>query len=465
MRKIVYFVVCSLLTCMCVVGVNSCFGGGNGDDDIDSTAFRLPDTLKAVTLYGPLSFFMIRGDTMGYDYSLIKDFAQTKGIVLNIEIATNIDSALRMLEAGEVDVIAHGVPVTSQYLEHIDPCGPEILTSQVLVQEIRRGKPMVTDVTELVGKDVVVVNNSKYEQRLRNLNSELGGGINIITVDADSLSEDDLIESVSMGKIPLSVVDSDIALLNKTYFRNIDVSLELSFAQKSMWGVSPDRSWLGDSITAWFNAEGTRRENELLLKKYFESSKNGPDFDLFTSLSKGKVSIYDDIFKKNAKRIGWDWRLLASMGYVESKFNNNLTSWAGARGLMQLMPSTARAYGKNPDELIDPEISIAMAADVLKHHEEMMARYVDDPEQRRMLAIAAYNSGAAHIIDAVALAKKYGYDSDQWYGNVEKALLMKRDPKYYLDPVVKYGYFRGTQTATYVRHVFDFYNRIKKHVK
>ena len=182
-------------------------------------------------------------------------------------------------------------------------------------------------------------------------------------------------------------------------------------------------------------------------------------------LSSGKISLYDDIFRQCATEIGWDWRLLAAQGFVESRFDNSLVSWAGARGIMQIMPCTARAHGVAPESLTDPGVSVRTAVKVIKATDDYMKKYVSDPEERRLFVLAAYNSGIAHIADAIALARKYGLNPEKWYGNVEKALLMKGNPEYYNDPVVKYGYFRGRQTTVYVRHVTDFYNRTIKSIR
>lgn len=442
----------------------ACGTAERNDADTIALSYNIPDTLKVATLYGPLSYFLYREDTLGYDYSLLKDFAQTKNVVLDIVIAPNLDKAVSMLDSNEIDLIAYNVPVISEYKDKIQPCGPEILTSQVLVQRIEKGNDLLTDVTEMVGREVWVEANSKYLHRLTNLNSELGGGIQIREIEKDTITGDDIIEMVSTGKIPMSVVDSDIALLNKDYYRNIDASLEISFAQRASWGVSADKKWLGDSITAWFTTEGVQRNNEALLKRYFEKSKNGPIFSLNSSFSKGKVSPYDNLFRQYAKTIGWDWRLVAALGYVESQFSNNLVSWAGARGLMQIMPSTARAYGVDPDSLVNPQTSIDLAVKVLKSTEKVIGRYISDPEQRRIMTIAAYNSGAAHIIDAITIAKKTGRNPELWFDNVEQALLMKSDERIYSDPDVKYGYFGGKQTTQHTRNVYDFYKRIQQYV-
>lgn len=442
----------------------SCTGSNNSAEDTLVTTHKIPDTLKVATLYSPLSFFLYREDTMGYDYTLVNEFAKSKNIKLDITVASSLEKAVSLLDSGLIDLIAYEVPVTSSFKTKVYPCGPEIFTSQVLVQRIEPGKKLITDVTELVGEDVWVEANSKYQHRIENLNQELGGGINIHQIERDTIVDEDIIELVARQEIPLSIVDSDVARINKTYYNNIDVSLDVSFGQRSSWGVSPTNAWLGDSISVWFATEGTQRDNEMLLKRYFELSKYGPAFNLYTSLTKGRVSQYDDLFKKHAARIGWDWRILASQGYVESQFNNHLVSWAGARGIMQIMPSTARAFGVNPETLTDPEVSISLAADVLQSTDKIMSRYIEDPVERQKFVIACYNSGAAHIIDAITLARKYGKNPDKWESNVEFALLMKGDARYYNDPDVKYGYFRGKQTTEYVKHVYEFYDRIQKHV-
>lgn len=448
------------LVCQCLVV--SC--GGKGGDEPDERPV-LPDTLRIATFYGPLSFFLFRGDTLGYDFSLIRDFAQSKNLVLDIEIPSNLEEAITMLDSGRVDVIVYGIPNTSLFKDHLYSCGPEMDISQVLVQNAVDRDSLVTDVTQLNGRSVWVEKGSSHFQRLANLNSEIGGGIVIVPYAADTLSQEDVVRLVAKRKIPMAVVDGDIGRLNRTYYPNIDVSLRISLGQYSSWAVAPERGWLGDSITEWFNSEGTKRNNEILLKRYFEMSKGSPDFNLFMSLKKGRISDYDSIFKEEAARIGWDWRLLAAQAFVESQFNNNLVSWAGARGIMQVMPSTAEAYHINPDLLTDPRQCIKLAADVLKTSEDVVGRYVDDPEQKRIMAVAAYNSGVAHIVDAISLSPHVGLDSCRWKDNVEKALQLKSEQRFYTLPAVKYGYFRGTQTVQYVDEVFDLYKRFCKHVK
>lgn len=435
----------------------ACGGGGKSEDAVRP----LPDTLRVATLYSPASYFHYRDENMGFDYSLVSALAREKGMELDLTVAPSLAKALDMLDSGRVDLVAYEVPVTAESKRRVVFTGPENYTHQVLVQP--RGDSVVRDVTGLVGKDIYVPADSKYYHRLRNLDSELGGGIRIHAVDPDSITEEDLLDKVASGELPMTVVDSDIAKLNKTYYPGLDITLALSFDQQSRWAVSPAKAWLADSISAYFGGEAPRRAVNMEYRRYYEQSKAMPG-PLTMGFSGGKISQYDDLFRKYSDAAGEDWRLLAAMGYVESGFDPGLVSWAGARGIMQIMPSVAQSHGVSPGALASPETSVKLAADIMNSLETSLAKYVSDPDERRLFKLAAYNSGIAHILDGIALARKYGMDPQKWYGNVEKAVLMESRPEYYNDPVVKYGYFRGRQTTEYVRKVTEFYKLASKSV-
>ena len=441
-------------------------GSDNGKKKSMSTtveSYDFPDTLRVATLYSPTSYFIYKEENMGYDYGLVEKLTADKGIVLDLRVATNLASMIAMLDSGLVDLIAYEVPITSEYKDRVLHCGTENFTSQVLVQPKNADGLRITDVTQLVGLDVYVEKNSKYQHRLENLNAELGGGINIHPIDKDTLITEDLIEMVSNGTIPLTVVDSDIARINKTYYKDLDITLELSFPQRSSWCVSTSKPWLADSINLWFEQESPKLTQARLLKRYFELSKN--ELSLYNlDLSRGIISPYDKIFRKYAGVIDYDWRLMAAQGFSESRFDPTVVSWAGARGIMQIMPGTARSYGVTDETIADPEVSISTASKIIAALDKRLADYVPDKEERLKFIVAAYNSGLAHIYDAIALARKYGKNPEIWYDNVETALLMKTKPEYYNDPVCRYGYFRGKQTRTYVRQVMNFYERFKREV-
>ena len=452
----------SLLLALLLSLVMSCRGG----QPSAGPHHELPDTLVAGTLYSPTGFFILKGDTMGYDYDRICDFARSNGIVLQFKVARNMPDLLKMLEKGMVDVLACEIPVTAEYKSRVLHCGAVNETYQVLVQH--SGMNMIHDVTELIGRDVYVEKGSKYESRLRNLDNEVGGGINIHTVEGEAALPTELIQRVSRREIDFTIFDSDIAQMNLTYYDSINIQLRVGFAQRSSWAVSKRDQWLADSIDVWAASSNAQEYSKQALKHYFEVNRGPkPDsvkVDTIAVTPPGGITPYDPIFKQYAKEIGWDWRLLAAIACCESGFDPNATSWMGARGLMQVMPRTAKSFGAEENELGNPEVSIRIASKILKELDGIM-RSRTGPGDRIRFVLAAYNAGSGHVTDAIALAHKYDLNPRVWSENVEQAMLWKMDPEYYNDSVCANGYCRGTEPVDYVVKVLNCYDNYKKKYK
>nr|WP_239481037.1 transglycosylase SLT domain-containing protein [Mediterranea massiliensis] len=417
--------------------------------------------LVVLTLYSSTSYFNYRGQDMGFQYELGEQFAKSLGVKLKVKVARNVKDLIRKLEAGEGDLIAYTLPVTKEWKDSLLYCGEDVITHQVVVQRKNgRHKPL-KDVTELIGKDIYV-NPGKYYERLVNLDKELGGGIRIHLVRSDSISAEDLITQVAQGKISYTVADNDIARLNRTYYPNLDINLKISFDQRSSWAVRKDCPQLARAASEWHKANLTSPDYKASTKRYFEISKATPHTPIL-SLREGKISHYDALFKKYAKEIGWDWRLLASLAYTESNFDTTAVSWAGARGLMQLMPSTARAMGLPDGKEQNAEESIKAA---VKYIGMTAQSFSELPKEEQVnFVLASYNSGIGHVQDAMALAEKYGKDPHVWKDNVEKYIVLKANEEYFTDPVCKNGYFRGTETYNFVREITGRYEQYKKKIK
>jgi len=456
-RKIVSLLCITLL-------LNSCSGTKQQEQKEDDFVYTDLPQLKAageitaVTLYSSTSYFQYKMEPMGYEYDLIKDFARSEGLKLNIKVAENATRLIEMLEAGEADVVAYPILVNNKLKEDYLYCGRESQTSQVLVQRANKGDTILKDVTQLIGKDVYVKPATKYYQRLKNLNEELGGGIHIKDIEKDTITTEDLISMVSQGEIPYTISDDNMARLNKTYFWNINVSLKVSFMQRSSWLVRKTSPKLAEAINAWASDKSGTHVYKAAMKRYFELGKQPLTVDL-PPVKNGHISPYDDLFRKHSKNIGWDWQLLASISYQESHFNPSVVSWAGAEGLMGIMPNTARALGVTPHELKDPDVGIRTGVDCLRKFRQGFSE-ITDPQEKVKFTLASYNAGIGHIYDAQRLAEKYGKDPKVWDNNVAEYVRLKSDPEYYNDPVCKHGYLRGSETFNYVREVlerFDYY--------
>lgn len=456
-RKIVFLLCLTLL-------LSSCSGNKKEqqkEDDfvpIDLPQLKAAGELTAVTLYSSTSYFQYKMEPMGYEYDLIKNFARSEGLKLNIKVAENATRMIEMLEAGEADVIAYPVLVSNNLKENYLYCGHEAQTSQVLVQRANKGDTILTDVTQLIGKDVYVKPATKYYQRLKNLNEELGGGIHIKDIKKDTITTEDLISMVSQGQIPYTISDENIARLNKTYFWNINVSLKVSFMQRSSWVVRKSSPKLAEAINSWASDKSGSHVYKAAIKRYFELSKQPISANL-PPIKNGHISPYDDLFRKHSKNLGWDWQLLASISYQESHFTPTVVSWAGAEGLMGIMPNTAKALGVTPHELKDPDVGIRTGVDCLRKFRQGFSK-ITDPQEKIKFTLASYNAGIGHVYDAQRLAEKYGKNPYVWEDNVAEYIRLKSDPIYYNDPVCKHGYLRGSETFNYVREVlqrFDYY--------
>lgn len=455
------FIACMLLPLLIACGSNSEKTNNN-----DKASSELSDTLHAVTLYGPTSYFIYQGQEMGFDYENLRQFAEDEGLVLDLKVAPSLQNLLKIIDSGEAQLAAYPIPRIEEYDSIVKHCGPKEITWQVLVQP--SGKDRVSDVTQLVGKTVYVEKDSKYHYRIQNLDNELGGGIDIVPISRDTLIAEDLIEMVDRGEIPMTIVDSDIADLNKSYFPKLDVGMKISLEQYSSWAVGNDCDSLAARLDRWEKRRQSSEMMKSIYRKYFEISKNNSDSrDASSNLDLifrkgGNISPYDNAFKRHSGIPGYDWQLLAAIGFNESRFNNNVVSWAGARGIMQLMPKTAQAMGIKGEDIDNPEQNILAAARLLKHLDDALKSKIPDSKERVNFVIAAYNSGLGHILDAIALAGKHGLNPQVWLGNVSEAALMKSRPQYYNDPIVKNGYFRGRETVEFVDKVISTYSFFKK---
>ena len=451
-----------LIFVCCISGCRKNHHSKEEGNDRDLTQIKDSGELVVLTLYSSTSYFIYRGQEMGFQYELSEQFAKSLGVKLRIEVANNVHELIQKLLAGEGDMIAYNLPITKEWKDSLIYCGEDVITHQVIVQQGNGKKKPLKDVTELIGKNIYV-KPGKYYDRLVNLNNELGGGILIHKVTNDSITTEDLITQVAQGKIPYTVSDNDFAKLNKTYYPNLNINLSISFDQRSSWAVRKDSPELAAAANKWHKENMTSPAYTASMKRYFENSKMMPHSPIL-SLKEGKISHFDPLFKKYSKEIGWDWRMLASLAYTESNFDTTVVSWAGAKGLMQLMPATARAMGVPPGKEQNPEESIKAAIKYIMATDRSFSM-IPDKQERLNFILASYNAGLGHIYDAMALAEKYGKNKLVWKDNVENFILLKSNEEYFTDPVCKNGYFRGIETYNFVRNIMSRFESYKKKIK
>ncbi|MEM7296699.1 MAG: transporter substrate-binding domain-containing protein [Bacteroidota bacterium] len=415
--------------------------------------------------------FVYKGKTMGYEYELLKLFCEEQNIELRINITQNLKEAFNKLNTGEGDILAYNLTVTKERKKRIGFTHYHNLQKQVLIQrkpanwrELKLHEieaQLIRNPVDLIGEEIVVRPYSSYYDRLANLSDEIGGDIKIVP-GATNVETEQLIRMVAEGDIKYTVAEEDIALVNSTYHPNLDIKTAISFPTQIAWGIRKNSSRLQEALNSWIVRMRKTTDYYVIYDKYFRSSKSA----LRRSRSKystingetGDISPYDSLIKKSADELGWDWYLLAAQIFRESKFDPKAQSWAGAIGLMQVMPKTGKDYGVT--NLYNAQQNVSAGTNHLLWLQAQWKKEVVDPEERVKFVLASYNVGLGHLQDAVRLTKKFGGDMTKW-DDVSGFLLKKSYRKYFNDPVVQFGYCRGSEPVEYVKRVLDIYQNYK----
>jgi membrane-bound lytic murein transglycosylase F len=434
--------------------------------DLDS--IRKRGKLIAVTDFNSTDYFIYKGEPMGFNFELLKAFSDNIGIDLEIVTENRLDKAFSMLNKGEADLLAFGLTVNSSRKKDILFTEPINETRQVLVQKKPKNwraltaedldRKLIRNQLGLSRKTIYVQAGSSHAEQLITLAHQMGDSISIIEVPFDS---EKLIQHVASGEIEYSVCDENVALVNASYYPDIDVSTPVSFPQNIAWGIRKDNSAaLQTELNRWITSYKKTGSYALLYAKYFRNTHSSSIVrsDLY-ALNTGKVSQYDDMIRQFSARIKWDWRLLASLICQESHFNATVESYTGAFGLMQIMPDTGKNFGI--DITSSPENNIRAGISYINWLHTIFDPKISDENERIYFILAAYNAGPGHVLDAMKLAEKNGMNPQKWEGNVAVWLLKKSEPRYFNDSVVKNGYFKGVESVNFVSQVLDRFEHYK----
>lgn len=264
-------------------------------------------------------------------------------------------------------------------------------------------------------------------------------------VGKDTTALLDLLES---GKADLIAYPLQAGTVKENHF------VAAGYDEGGTWSVRDDAPELAKALKAWYHKglkdEVTKSEAQRLAQSRHVTRKAR---SVFLSRERGVISIYDNLFKSAQGITGWDWRLLAAQCYQESAFDPNARSYVGAQGLMQLMPATARELGLKPEEVFLPERNVDAAARYIARLSQAFSD-IRQPEERIKFVLASYNGGSFHIRDAMALARKYGHDTQRWE-EVAPYVLALQQRKFFTDSVVKNGYMIGSETVNYVQNILQ----------
>lgn len=444
---------------------------------IDIPAYTKKEGVLTVLMDNSLtSYFIYKGQPLGYEYEMLALFTKENNLTLEVKIIGQVENLLDSLLAGKGDLVAANLTISKKRKEKIAFSEPLFRTKQILVQRLPENKSKMTsdeieeslirDRLDLSGKNIMVRKNSSYELMLSNFVEETGISIFLTQAPGDLVTEH-LIDMVSNKEIDYTVCDLNKAEIFNSYYDNIDIQTPMSLSQPIAWAVNRESTELLSILNSWIEKRLGSLEFNMINNRYFEMNKRKERFIIkeYDFVKDGKISGYDDLIKQYAKKINWDWRLLTALIYQESRFNPKTKSWRGATGLMQLMPRTAKSYGIMPNELVVPEKNMKAGTDHLAMLQKHWNEELTDSLEIIKFIMGSYNVGLGHVQDAIRLTEKYNLNPKKWDDNVAQMLLNKSIPKYYKDPVVKYGYCRGREPVNYVNSILNNYDLYRQFTK
>ncbi len=375
----------------------------------DLDAIRRRGSLRVLTWNDPVSYFAYRGELYGFDYELFTMLADRLKVRLDIVVPTERSELVPWLLAGRGDLIAAGLHPFPQ--DGLAFSRPYAFTDELAVgKRVGAGhRPDLSDDVELVQKDQATV--------------------------IDRL----LADALPPPPPPLEVMATEVPIA---------------------YAVRTESKALLEAINGFVATTYQGLEYNVIRKRYFEDNRLIDLARAEDTASSGRLGPFDRVFKQAAAKAGLDWRLVAAQCFQESRFDPQAKSWAGAVGLCQLVPATAKELGVTRRD--DPAQSAQAGAAYLARLASQMDKRLE-LKQRLRFALAAYNVGASHVFDAQRLAAERGLDPTRWFDNVEKAMLMLEQPAFHRR--AKHGYCRGSEAVQYVSQIQARYERYVKLVR
>ena len=407
--------------------------------------------LRVITRNSPATYFQDRNGETGFEYELVKRFADDLGVELKIETADNLDELFISLNQPNGPALAAAGLVESdgrqQYARFSLPYLE--VTPQVIY---RNGEQRPTRPEDLIGKRILVLKGSSHAEQLAEMQLQLP---ELSYEESAAVEVVDLLRMVDEGQIDLTLVDSNELAMNQVYFSNVRVAFDLGDAQNLAWATAPG---MDNSLLDEMNVFIMRAQKNGSLKRLKDRYYGHVDVlgyvgaYTFAKHLQQRLPRYEKFFRDAAQTHQVDWRLLAAMGYQESLWQPTATSKTGVRGLMMLTLRTAQAMGVS--DRLNPQQSIQGGAKYIVHVKKQLPESIQEPD-RTWFALAAYNVGGGHLEDARKLTEAEGLNPDKWL-DVQKILPRLAQKQWYSK--TRYGYARGGEPVHFVRNIRRYYD-------
>lgn len=432
---------------LCFMGLaalSTCSPSQTGLDQV-----RAQGVLKVATINSPTTYYVGPEGPTGFEYDLAEGFSRELGVKLEVVLAGSREEALAMVQNGQARLVAAGLAVSRQehtvrYTQPLLSVVPELVYSP--------GRPRPRDISDLQGV-LRVPAGSSYVRLLQKLKRTRYPGLEWQETTADT---EELLYQVANSASLYTIANSDLLAIHQRYYPQLRVAFALSDSQDLAWAFAhAGDSSLFDAASDYLARIGGQ-ELKRLRDRYFGQVDAGDYVGAMTLAghTESRLPPLRAAFDKAAERQGFDWRLLAAIGYQESHWNPRAVSPTGVRGIMMLTLATADYLGVRNRE--DPAQSIEGGARYFRQILDKLPASIPEPD-RSWMALAAYNQGYGHLLDARVVAQKRGGDPNRWL-DVRQAYPLLTKPQWYNQ--LKYGYARGYEAVTYVGNVRQYYDML-----
>lgn len=418
-------------------------------DDLD--AIKKRKTLRVITRNNAASYFLWRGELLGFEYELVKAFAKQHKLRVEMINAPSHEAQIPMLLEGKGDIIASFLTITEKRKDlGVVFSQAHHKASEIIVS--RADDSSIETVEDLAGRSIFVRQSSAYWETLQTLQNS-GLKFNLLAVP-ENMETEEIINQVANGKYDLTLADNHLLDIELTWRDDIRAALVLGEVRDNAWAMRNNNPLLVSAVNKFIKKQYRSLFYNVTYQKYFKNAHKIKKYrDQRIDLNPdGTLSPYDTLVKKYAREFEFDWRLIVAQMYQESRFNPKAKSWVGAQGLMQVMPRTAKEMGIS--NLKQPEFGIKAGVQYLNWVRDRFEPELN-VKDRMWFTLAAYNAGQGHVRDARRLARQQGLNPNKWFDHVEKAMLLLSKKKFYRK--ARHGYVRGREPVNYVREIRSRY--------
>jgi peptidoglycan lytic transglycosylase F len=415
----------------------------------DLSEIRKRGVLRVLTRNASTTYFLYRGEQLGFEYELAREFARHLGVRLEMVVPPSREALLAFLRQGRGDIAAAGLTVTPERKKEFAFTVPYNRVSELLI--VPATDQRTQGLGDLRGKTIAVRRSSSYHETLVPLQSQHGFQMALVPEDRET---EDILGEVGEGRYPATVADSNVVQVELTFSDRIRSVGPIGDAQDIAWVLRRDQPRLRAAADDFVRRIYRGTFYNMTVNKYFRNMKHMRVAASDDRADKeGRLSAYDPLTKRYAGQYEFDWRLITAQMYQESRFDPNARSWVGALGLMQVMPKTAQELGI--PNLRDPSHGIHAGVKLMDRYHDQFTDPSIDERDRLHFTLAAYNCGPGHVADGRRLAAGLGLDANRWFGHVEQAMLALSQPRFYRK--ARYGYCRCAEPVRYVREIQSRY--------